>query len=311
MNDIKVAVTTVAFSKNQQLVDCLGHSGFGSVKTNVAGQRFEKDELISYLSGCDAAIVGLDRIDNDLLKKLPNLKVISKYGVGLDNIDLQACKDNNVEVLHTQGVNKRSVSEMALGFMLSLSRNLYVTSNQLKSGVWNKNGGQQLTEKTVGIIGVGNIGKDLISLLKPFGCNILVNDVIEQSSYYENHNLESVSKEDLFKRSDIISIHTPLTIDTKYLINTDSLSKMKPNAIVINTARGGIFNQDDLRVALENGVIAGAAMDAYEVEPPEDNQLLSIPNLMNTPHIGGNAMEAVLAMGDSAIDNLIQYYKSV
>ena len=214
-----------------------------------------------------------------------------------------------VKVLHTKGVNKRSVSEMALGFMLSLNRNLYVTSNQLKSGVWNKSGGNQLTNKTVGIIGVGNIGKDLIELLKPFDCKILVNDIIDQNSYYSDNNLTEVSKDELFQKSDIITVHTPLTYETKYLINEMALMKMKPNAIVINTARGGIVKQDDIREALKEGIIAGAAMDAYEEEPPKDYSLLSIPNFMNTPHIGGNAQEAVIAMGESAINNLLEYYR--
>ncbi|WP_084373197.1 phosphoglycerate dehydrogenase [Reichenbachiella faecimaris] len=309
MKGIKVAVTTVAFSKNEQLVNQLNQSGFESIKTNTAGKRFERDELIDYLSDCDAAIVGLDKIDDELLKMLPKLKVISKYGVGLDNIDLKSCESRDITVLHTQGVNRRSVSEMALGFMICLSRNLYTGSNELKLGLWNKNGGQQISGKTIGIIGVGNIGKDLIALLKPFNCTILVNDIIDQADYYAENNLEEVSKSELIRRSDIISIHTPLTEETMYLINKDRLAEMKPSAIVINTARGGIINQNDLKNALKNKLIAGAAIDAYETEPPEDSDLLAIPNLMNTPHIGGNAREAVIAMGHSAIDNLTKFYR--
>lgn len=309
INNLTIGVTTVAFSKNTELINNLKELGFKKVLINKPQRRFSQDELIDFLSQCDIAIVGLDKITEKVLSKVPKLKAISKYGVGLDNIDLEACERHKVKILHTQGVNKRSVSELALGCMLSLNRNIYVTSNDLKAGNWNKSGGVQLSSKIVGIIGVGNIGKDLVNLLKPFGCKILVNDIIEQSKYYEENSLIETTKDDIFKNADIITIHTPLTPQVKYLINKDTLSMMKPNAIVINTARGGIVNQDDLKWALKNNIIAGAAIDAYEIEPPEDKELIALPNLISTPHIGGNAEEAVKAMGLAAINNIIIFCK--
>lgn len=307
INNLTVGVTTVAFSNNKELVTTLKNIGFKKVITNTKGSRFSKNELIDFLNNCDVAIVGLDLINQEILENTKNLKAISKYGVGLDNIDFNACKKFNIDILHTQGVNKRSVSEMVLGFMLSLCRNIYVSSNLLKEGTWEKDGGSQLSNKTVGIIGVGNIGKDLISLLKPFNCQILVNDIIEQDSYYKKNNLTQVTKEELFKKSDFITIHTPLDKSTKYLINKDAFLQMKPSTFVINSARGGIINQEDLKWALKNGIIAGAAIDPYEVEPPQDSELLSIPNLINTPHIGGNAKEAVEAMAMTSIDNILKW----
>jgi phosphoglycerate dehydrogenase-like enzyme len=306
--DVIVGVTTVAFSKNDILVNKLNGLGFRSVKTNLAGKRFERSELIAFLSNCQAAIVGLDQIDEALLERLPNLKVIAKYGVGLDNIDLIACEKHGVEVLHTQGVNKRSVSEMALGFMLSLLRNLYVTSNDLKSGSWNKNGGVQLSDKHIGIIGVGHIGKDLIKLLKPFNCNILVNDIIDLTDFADANGLTVVSKEQIYRQCDVITIHTPQTESTANLLNRNTFAQMKSNAIIINTARGGIVNLEDLKQALISHQIGGAALDVYDTEPPTDTALLNIPNLMNTPHIGGNAREAVESMGQAAIDHLTNYF---
>ena len=307
ISNITVGVTTVAFSKDKELITQLESIGFKEVLTNEPKRRFTQEELISFLSRCDVAIVGLDKITEEVLSQVPNLKAISKYGVGLDNIDFEACKKHGVEVLHTQGVNKRSVSEQALGCMLMLSRNLYVTANDLKQGRWNKSGGVQLSDKTIGIIGVGHIGKDLISLLKPFNCNILVNDIINQDTYYQENNLTEVSKDELFAKSDVITIHTPLTEELHEIINKSNLKKMKPNAVVINTARGGLVNQDDLKWALQNKVIAGAAIDAYEVEPPEDQEFINIPNLIATPHIGGNAKEAVHAMGVAAISNIVDF----
>jgi len=309
INNLTIGITTVAFSKNTELINNIKELGFKKVLINKPQRRFSQDELIDFLSQCDIAIVGLDKITEEVLSKVPKLKAISKYGVGLDNINFEACKKYKIKILHTQGVNKRSVSELTLGCMLSLNRNIYVTSNDLKAGNWNKNGGVQLSSKTVGIIGLGNIGKDLVNLLKPFGCKILVNDIIEQSKYCEENSLIETTKDDIFRNADIITIHTPLTPQVKYLINKDTLSMMKPNAIVINTARGGIVNQDDLKWALKNNIIAGAAIDAYEIEPPEDKELITLPNLISTPHIGGNAEEAVEAMGLAAINNIMVFCK--
>lgn len=309
ISELTVGVTTVAFSKNNKLVDSLKKVGFKKVITNVKGTRFTKEGLINFLNDVDVAIVGLDIIDHSFLQQVPNLKAISKYGVGLDNIDLSACKEYGVEVLHTQGVNKRSVSELTLGNILSLLRNIYVTSNELKKSNWVKDGGMQLSDKTVGIIGIGNIGKDLVALLKPFGCRILVNDIINQDDYCKENGLTYVSKDEIFLESDVISIHTPLTDATKDLINKKVFSMMKPTSVVINTARGGIINLEDLREALITGEIGGAGIDVYNEEPPQSKDLLKIPNLINTPHIGGNAIEAVEAMGYSAIENILLRYK--
>lgn len=309
ISELTIGITTVAFSNNEKLVAHIKSLGFKEVLTNLVGQRFTQDALIAFLSQCDVAIVGLDSINQEVLSQVPNLKAISKYGVGLDNIDFKACEKHGIAVLHTQGVNKRSVSELVLANMLSLFRNIYITSNLLKQGLWHKAGGTQLSGKTIGIIGVGHIGKDLINLLQPFECKILVNDIINQDEYYRTHHLTKATKEEIFKTADIITVHTPLDASTRYLINKDTLQMMKPTAFVINTARGGIVNQDDLKWALQNNIIAGAAIDAYEVEPPEDKELISLPNLINTPHIGGNSKEAVEAMGEAAILNIATWIR--
>ena len=302
---MKIRVSTIAFSSNKILVEELKKQ-FHDALVNEKLIRIPEEELVDFYKDADGIIVGLEKITSQLLDQLPNLKIIAKYGVGLDNIDIKACKDRNVKIGWTGGVNKRSVAEMALGFMLALSRNLYLTSNQLKDGIWNKNGGFQLTGKTIGIIGCGNIGRELIEILKPFNCNILVNDLIELGKFATDGIIQ-VEKDVLFKQSDIISVHTPLNTDTVDLINIDVLNQMKSSALLINTARGGIINEKDLKHALINGYIAGAALDVYDQEPPIDFELLKLPNLLCTPHTGGNAQEAVLAMGMSAIEHLIKF----
>ena len=305
---MKIVATSPSFSKNRKLQQEI-KKYFPDVKLNLEGKRFTKEELIEFIQDADGVVLGLEPFDEDVIKQCPNIKIVSKYGVGLNNIDLEACKRANIAIGWTGGVNKRSVSEMTIGYMLMLARNLYITSNELKNGVWNKSGGFQLSAKTVGIIGVGHIGKDLVRLLKPFGCKILVNDVIDQSDYYKENDLLETTKEDIYKHSDFITIHTPYDDTTKNMINKESLSMMKKSAYVINSARGGIINEDDLKNALQNGTIAGAAIDAYIEEPPADKELISLPNLICTPHIGGNAKEAVEAMGMSAIKHLVEFFK--
>lgn len=307
---MKVKVSTIAFSKNKYLVECLLKE-FPDAEVNSEGVRVNGSDLVDYFHNVEGAIIGLELITPSILEQLPKLKMISKYGVGLDNIDLNACQDRNVQIGWTGGVNKRSVSEMTLGFMLMLSRNLYTTSNKLKQMVWDKKGGTQLTGKTIGIIGLGNIGKDLVSLLQPFGCDFLVNDIIDISDYASLHNLRCVSKEEIYKNADFITIHTPLTNKTSNLISSEVLKMMKSTAFLINTARGGIVNEIDLKFALENNIISGAALDVYESEPTLNKDLLELPNLICTPHTGGNSYEAVLAMGLSAIEHLVRYRNQI
>lgn len=305
---MKVVVSAVAFSKNKELVDTL-LSHFPDAIINSDGKRFAKHELVEYYKEADAIITGLEKIDDDLLSMLPNLKLIAKYGVGLDNIDLDACKKRNIKIGWTGGVNKHSVAEMALGLMLMLTRNLYTTSNQLKLGTWNKSGGFSLKSKTIGIVGLGHIGKELVRLLKPFDCKILINDIIDIADYAEEHNLEVVEKNVLFQQADLISFHTPLNESTKNLVNKSSILSMKSSVILINTARGGIINEKDLKWALQNNKIGGAALDVFEIEPPEDKNLIEFPNLIATPHIAGNSYEAVIDMGLAAINHIINFRK--
>jgi D-3-phosphoglycerate dehydrogenase len=193
---------------------------------------------------------------------------------------------------------------MAFGFMLGLSRNLFHSSLKLSSGIWEKNGGFELSGKTVGIIGVGFIGKEVIRLLKPFNCNILCNDIIEQEAYYKIAGVKSATKEEIYKAADIITLHTPFDDSTENLINIEVMKECKKIPYLINTARGGIISEHDLLLALKNGYISGAAIDTYVYEPLDNEEIYKNDKIVCTPHIGGNSKEAVLAMGRSAINNL-------
>ncbi len=305
---MNIVVTSPSFSKHPVLQkEILKY--FPNAKLNLEGTRFDKDSFIEFVKDADAVIVGLESVDGYVLSRLPKLKIISKYGVGLNNIDLYECEKRGIAIGWSGGVNRLSVAEMTLGYMLMLCRNLYLTSNQLKSGKWNKDGGFQLSGKSVGIIGVGYIGKELVRLLQPFGCNILVNDIVNQNEYYKSMGLTECSKEQIYREADIVTLHVPLDSETENMIDMAVFQKMKSTAFVINSARGGIINEHDLKLAIADGMIAGAAIDAYVEEPPSDKELISLPNLICTPHIGGNAIEAVEAMGMSAIKHLKEYFK--
>jgi len=302
-----IKATSTSFSKHPRLRAALLEV-FPESQFNDDGRKYTRAELIDYIKDADGVILGLEEVDGDVLAACQNLKIVSKYGVGLDNLDQEACKNRGIAVGWTGGVNRRSVAEMDLCFMLALARNLYRTSMDLMAGNWNKDGGFQLSGKTIGVIGLGFTGTEIIRLLQPFGCRILGNDIIDKSNVCAELGIEHVEKDMLFAEADFITIHTQLTDLTHHLINAETLAKMKRTAFVINTARGPIVKQDDLKEALMNGTIAGAALDVYEEEPPTDLELLALPNFFCTPHIGGNADEAVMAMGMSAIGHIKEFF---
>jgi D-3-phosphoglycerate dehydrogenase len=283
---------------------------FPTARFNEAGLNYDGAALADFLKNCDGAIVSLEPVDDALLVHLPELRIIAKYGVGIDNLDVEAMTRRNVALGWTGGLNKRGVAEMTLGFMLGLCRNLFFSHRSLREqNDWTKRGGFQLTGRTVGIIGVGFVGKDLIELLKPFGCRILVNDIIDQSDYYRANGLIVASKEQIYAEADIVTVHTPLDASTRGMMNLDVFKRMKRSAYFINAARGPIVVQNDLKRALTDGLIAGAALDVFETEPCTDAELMALPNLYCTPHTGGSADESILAMGRSAIAHLAAFFK--
>jgi phosphoglycerate dehydrogenase-like enzyme len=309
MGNPRIHAAAVSFCKNPELVSRLERL-FPGACINAAGEKLVGDRLIEFLSGADGIVVSTEVIDESIISKLPNLKILAKYGVGLDSIDLDALKRRGVRLGWTAGVNRRSVAELALAFMLGLGRNIFRSGLQLKSGSWNKDGGIQVSGRTVGIVGCGNIGSDLVGLLRGFGCQILVNDIRDKTIFCREQNARQVDLETLIKQSDFISLHVPLDQSTRKLVGVEFLAMMKPTAYLINTSRGEVVDQVALSKALKQGIIAGASLDVYDDEPVNDRELTSLDNFWGTPHIGGNAKEAVLAMGNAAIDHLVEFFKS-
>ena len=303
----RVAVTPPAFCKSQSLkTELLGH--FPNAVFNEKDRYLSGPELVDFLADADFALIGRDSINTELIRSLPKLRMVAKYGVGLDNLDQEALSCAGIELRVAFGTNRRSVAELTLGFMIGLCHNMSSGSEELKRGVWHREGGQELTGKSIGIIGCGNVGQELVRLLQPFQCRIWVHDIADRSKFCRKFGAVETGFEEIIEDVDILTLHVPLTEKTENLIDKSVLAKMKLSAFLINTSRGRVVNQGDLHQALVSREIAGAGLDVFWEEPPIETEFLQLPNLMVTPHIGGNAREAIDAMGKAAIQDLVDYF---
>jgi phosphoglycerate dehydrogenase-like enzyme len=264
------------------------------------------DELIAVLRGHERAIVGLERIDDEVLAKVPELRLISKYGVGLDGIDIDALIRRGVKLAWTGGTNRRSVAELTVGFAIALLHRVPEADGALRKGNFRKWVGVQLTGRTVGIIGCGFVGQDLVRLLAPFECRVLAHDIRDYADFYRAHHVTPVALDPLLRESDVVTLHVPLDRTTTGMIGAAELAKMRRGSVLINAARGGLVDETALADALEAGHLAGAACDVFTLEPDANPRLLALPTFLGTPHIGGSTHEAQLAMGRAAIDGLEQ-----
>lgn len=298
------SITSTSFSKNKYLINEVKKIRGIDFRFNKTGKKLDKNNLINFLRNSDYAIVGLEKINSDILKYCPKLKIISKYGVGIDNIDFKSADAHKVKIVYSKGTNKRSVAELTLALSISLFRNIKNNCENLKNGIWKINIGTEISGKTIGIIGLGNVGTDLVRLLKPFKCKILVNDIVNIKKKCKKFKLKFSTKKKIFKVSDLITIHTPLTNLTKNLVDKSYLKLMKKSSFLINTSRGGIVNEQDLYNYLKNKKILGAALDVYQNEPYYKKKLLRLKNIICTPHIGGSTAKSIKNMGLAAIKNL-------
>ena len=298
-----VAIASRSFSKHP-ILRAKVLEQYPDAKFNDEGLSLSGDSLVNFLSGYEKAITALETIDESILSKLPDLEVIGKYGVGLDMIDLQAMNKYSIKLGWTGGVNKRSVSELVISFSIYLLHRVAFANTEVRNGEWYQVKGRQLSDCIVGIVGCGHVGKDLVKLLQPFNCNILVHDILDFKEFYQENNITPIGLDELLQKSDVVTLHLPLDDSTKNIMNKNRLQMMKQDAILINLARGGLIDEDALKQMLHENKIAGAALDVFAVEPPIDTDFAHLENVLITPHIGGSTEEAVLAMGLAAIDGL-------
>lgn len=305
MSQARIAVASRSFSKHPVLrAELLARYPDAAVTFNDAGLSLSGPSLVDFLAGHDKAITALERIDGAVLAALPGLTVLSKYGVGVDMLDLAALRAHGVRLGWTPGVNRRSVSELVISFAIALLRHVPAAHREVLSGTWRQHKGAELSGRTVGIVGCGRVGKDLAALLNAFGCRVLANDIVDYPRFYADHAVTPVDLATLLRESDVVTLHTPLDDSTRGLLSADRLALMKPSAVLINAARGDLVDEGAVKAMLTDGRLAAAAFDVFAAEPPEDAELLALPNFLVTPHIGGSSEEAILAMGRAAIGGL-------
>ncbi len=301
---IRVAVASRSFSRHPVLrAELLAR--YPDATFNDAGLSLRGDALIDYLKGHDAGVIALEPMTVDVFAALPSLKVIAKYGVGFDNLNLAEMRARGIKLGWTGGVNKRSVAELVIAFSISMLRGVPMANAEVRGGTWRQVIGPQLSDCTVGIVGCGHVGKDLGRILRSgFGCRVLAHDVLDFPTYYAETGVEPVTLQVLLREADVVSLHVPFGTGTQNLIDAAALAQMKGTAVLINTARGGLVDEAALKAALKNKKLFAAAFDVFTSEPPEDQVLLDLPNFLATPHIGGSAAEAILNMGRAAIAGL-------
>lgn len=264
------------------------------------------EELLSRLEGSDGYIAGLDYITADVVRRMPDsLRVISRYGAGVDRVDLAACKARGITVTNTPGVNATAVSELVFGLMLSLARNIPQLHAAVQRGEWPRNDGMELAGRTLGIIGLGAIGKKLAARAKAFEMIVLAYDPCLDEKFVKAQGIKAVDLTELLKTADIVSLHVPLTDETRHLIDGERIGIMKEGAIIINTARGGLIDEAACARAIVSGKLGGLGLDVFEQEPLVDSPLLGLPRVVFTPHTGAHTAEAVRDMGLIAVKNLI------
>jgi phosphoglycerate dehydrogenase-like enzyme len=302
----KIAVTSRSFSKDKELINYL-KSKFKHVKLNSEGLSLQGDSLIAFLDEADAAIIGIEPVTKKVLHGLPKLKVISKYGVGTNNLDIGAIRERGIRLAVSPGSNSQSVAEYALYLMLLSLRKNFNNLEEITQKIWSQKKGRELYNSKIGIIGFGNIGKKLALLLKPFHVEIMIFDLVKiklnksQQSY-----IKQVSFTKLLKESDIISIHLPLVKDTINFLGKKEFAALKEDAIIINTSRGGIVSENELHSFLNKNPEAFGAFDVFKKEPIFDSKLFKLPNFFASSHRASLTNQGIHNMGIAAIDGLLK-----
>lgn len=275
-----------------------------------------EDELVILIKDVDALIVrSKPMVTRKVIEAAGKLKIIGRSGVGLDNIDLEAAKEKGIKVINTPGAPANSVAELTIGLMLAVLRKIAYADRRLREGEWVKKQclGYELRGKTLGVIGMGRIGREVARIAHHgFGMKIIYYDVIRCPKEIEEElKTECVDLETLLRRADIVTIHVPLTPQTKHLINEERLKLMKTTSFLINTSRGGVIDTKALVKALKEGWIAGAGLDVFDEEPlPKNHPLTSLDNVVLTPHIGASTIEAQERAGMEIVEKIIEFFKS-
>jgi len=274
------------------------------VINNPYGRKLTEDEVIELASDAIGIVAGVEPLNKNVMDNLPNLKCISRVGVGMDSVDLNYAKEKGIKVVNTPDGPTRAVAELTIALTMDLLRGVYKANSNIKNHIWKKEIGNLILEKTVGVFGFGRIGRATAKLFQGLGAKVVAYDLYPDNDYAKKNNIKFQEKNELLKSADVISVHVPGNEDKSPVLGLDELSLLKKTAYLINVSRGGVVDEDALYTLLRENRIKGAAVDVFTKEP-YDGKLIELDNIILTPHLGSYAFEGKLKMEIDAVNNLI------
>ncbi|GHU81266.1 2-hydroxyacid dehydrogenase [Spirochaetia bacterium] len=303
---MKILVTATSFkpdSENPAMEQL--RSFAGELVFNPHGRPLAEDELITFLEGCDGCVAGLDYFTKKVIESACGLKVISRYGAGVDRVDLAAAKAKNIVVCNTPGANAQAVADLTIALLLCAARKVPVLDRKTREGLWPRSNGIELYGKTIGILGLGAIGKAVAKRASGFSMKIMAYDPFMNEEYARTNGIIASDFRAVTREADFLCLHLPLTDETRHIISADVMKNMKKGAVIVNTARGGLIDEDAACELLTSGHLGGLGLDVYEAEPPQKSALFDLENVVLTPHTASHTAEAAAAMAAMAVRNLI------
>jgi len=308
---VKVLITTIPFGiKDSKPLQILKEAG-AEYTINPLNKKLNENDLLELISDYDIVLAGTEPYTEKVLDNAPNLKLISRLGIGLDGVNLHATKERGIKVSYTPDAPAPSIAELTLGHIITLLRSVHTSNIQMHNGEWNRYLGKTISESKIGFIGVGRIGTRVIEMLQAFGKpKILANDIVPNQDLNNKYEIDWTSKESIFQEADVISLHVPLTAETKNMINYEQLMTMKRDAALINTSRGGIINEDDLYNVMSSGHLNGVAIDVFKDEPYV-GKLTELDNCLLTPHMGSMSEACRIKMELEAAEEAVRFIKGM
>jgi len=306
LKSMRILVTPTSYGKTDSRLKTELESLVSEVIYNPTGKPLRSADVVRLLEGVDGYIAGLDEIDRPALAGANQLKVIARYGVGVDNVDLAAASEKGILVTNTPGANASAVAELAVGLILSLARRIPEAAAATRAGGWPRLTAISLERKTVSLLGFGAVGRQVARRLGGFDCDILAYDPYPDRDFAIEHNVQLVTQAEAVREADFLSLHLPLLPETRSLVNEDFLSQMKRGSFLINTARGELIDETALAAAIQSGRLSGAGLDVFTREPPDpDGPLMKLPQVLVTPHCSSHTDGAMNTMGWMALNDCL------
>jgi D-3-phosphoglycerate dehydrogenase len=306
MDTKRILIATHPFgkcgSKPLEILKATGHE----LVFNPYGRRLKESDMVHLLPDIDAIIAGTEPYRETLLRRMPRLKAIFRVGIGLDSVDLKVCRELGIMVTYTPDAPSAAVAELTLANMLNLARHIHISDQSVREGAWNRLVGRLMRELTIGVVGVGRIGRIVVDLLQPFKPRILACDIIPDEEFGRQYNLVWCDKDRLLREADLVTLHIPGSRQNRHYVDRAALAKMKTDSFLINTSRGSVLDESALVDALRQGHLAGAALDVYQKEPYE-GPLAKIDNVILTAHIGASATECRYLMELGAAQDCVNW----